>query len=695
MESAFVGVDVGGTHTDVHVVLGDAVSRGKALTTYDDFSRGVLDAIQVAADDAGIGLTELLQRTQLLVNATTIVTNAITEMAGAKVGVLVTAGFRDTFRIAGGPRRAVWDDHQQTNVPDLVDRRGILEIAGRMDSTGIEIVPLSDAQIQAAARQLVDEEGAEALAVCFLNSHVAPNHELRAGSLIQAMYPDLFVSLSHRLHRVRGETRRWTTAVLNSFVHAVVQSYLETLASNLREAGLASSRVAFFQGLGGGISKERAEQFPLALLGSGPAGGAIGANVLGRNMGATNILIGDMGGTSFDTGVIVGNDIHIERNIDVGPFRTGVNRVDIISIGAGGGSIASVSERGVPQVGPASAGSTPGPACYGRGGEHPTVTDAMVVLGFIDPGNYLGGRFKLHKELAIEAIETKLAPHFGWSAEEAAAAIHDIVVSNMANALHEVSVQKGYDPREFLFLAYGGTLPAFAIQIARQVGIANVVIPHGSSVFCAQGVVAADFVLRYDQTVSWSLDDPAGASWVNDISSQMIQKGNQDMQREGFAADAIAVVCSGDFRFDGQTYELTLSLPTGTIAPDDVPDLSRRFFELYERVYGEGTAWTGVAVELLTYTVTVVGRREQPRQRVRELDPIDPSEFEKNARTVYLPSARAREVVPVYDGERFRPGSTVEGPAIIDESDTTIFVPPNVIADRDGLLNYRLRSVGG
>ena len=391
---AFIGVDVGGTHTDVSVVVGQRIERGKALTTYDDFSRGVLEAVGVAAGEFDLTLAELLARTKLFINGTTVVTNAIAQLRGSRVGVLVTSGFRDTFRFAGGPRLTETDDHLQLNVPDLVARNAIAEIDERIDWSGEVITPIDLEQVRAAAKQLVDESEIDALSICFLSSFVNSEHELAAERAVQELYPDLFVTPSHRVFPVMGETRRWTTAILNSFVQDRAEVYLTSLSAKLREAGLAGG-LAFFQGLGGGISLEKARAYPLSMLGSGPAGGAIGANELAKRMGKKRVLLGDMGGTSFDTGIIVDNEIHIEKNLQLGPFQTGVNLVDVISVGAGGGSIAWISERGVPQVGPRSAGSTPGPAALDRGGTEPTVTDAMVTLGFIDPDNYLGGRVQL------------------------------------------------------------------------------------------------------------------------------------------------------------------------------------------------------------------------------------------------------------------------------------------------------------
>jgi N-methylhydantoinase A len=685
---AFIGVDVGGTHTDVEVVLGGNVARGKALTTYADFSRGVLEAVEVAGAELGLTLVELLGRTELILNGTTVVTNVVTEMRGSRVGVLVTAGFKDTFRIAGGPRLSAFDDHLQTNVPELVPRRAIAEIDGRIDYAGVERVPLDLDQVREAGRRLVEEEKVEALAVCFLMSYVDPTHELRAESLLREAYPDLFVSLSHRVYAVQGETRRWTTAVLNSFVHADAQIYLDTIATRLSEAGLAG-RVAFFQGLGGAISLERARRIPLALLGSGPAGGAIGANALARRMGVSHVLVGDMGGTSFDTGIVRDNDVPIAQTVDIGRLRTGISLVDVKSIGAGGGSIVWVSDRGVPQVGPHSASSTPGPVCYGRGGVEPTVTDAMVVLGFIDPDNYLGGRLPLHVDLARDAL-APIGERFGWTVEETAAAVHDLVVTSMANAIHEVSVERGHDPREFMFLAYGGTLPMFGAQIGAEVGIAEVVIPRNSSVFCARGLLSADFVVRRERTVGWSLDDADRLDQINEIAGEMVAEAMEEMRAEGFAPEAVTQSRSGRLRFFGQVYELPVALPDRDLTAEDVPRLGSEFRDMYERVYGPGTAWKGAGVQVSTLTVTLTGMLERDALQEEPETPTPAADVLLSQRTIYLPSTRTHEMVGVYDGRRFTPGTSVTGPAIIDETDTTIFVPEGLRASRDRFLNYRL-----
>jgi N-methylhydantoinase A len=686
---AYIGVDVGGTHTDVSVMYDGRVERGKALTTYDDFSRGVLEAVQVAAGTYGLEMDDLLARTQLFINGTTVVTNAIAQLRGSRVGVLVTHGFRDAFRLAGGPRTTEIDDHLQLNVPDLVDRRAIVEIEERIDWSGTVLVPIDLEQVKAQARRLVEEVGVDALAVCFLWSHANNAHELAAEAAIKELYPDMFVTPSHRVFPVEGETRRWTTAILNSFVQDRADVYLTSLNVKLRTAGLEGG-LAFFQGLGGGISLEKARQYPLGLLGSGPAAGAIGSNELAKRMGKKRVLLGDMGGTSFDTGIVVDNEIRIEKNLELGPFMTGVNLVDVVSVGAGGGSIAWVSERGVPQVGPHSAGSTPGPAALGRGGEEPTVTDAMVTLGFIDPDNYLGGRVQLRPELSRAALDRVFGERFGWSTEESAAAVHDLVVVNMANAVREVSVGKGHDPREFLFLAYGGTLPLFATQIAERLGISTIVIPQNSSVFCALGLLSSDYVMRSDQGVGWDLSKPEGVGRVNEIADRMVADAIAQMESEGFSREDIQVQRSADLRFHGQAYELTLPMPARALTEDDASSLFDEFLAHYEQTYGEGTAWKGVPASMINYSVTVIGRRDRPALGKAASNGRPGGDLTRETRQVFLPDVRRRESVPIIDDARFTVGTRVEGPAIIDENDTTIYVPPGTSAERDAYMNYVL-----
>ena len=686
----FIGVDVGGTHTDVAVLLDGKVERGKALTTYDDFSRGVLEAVTVAAGRYGLSLGELLARTDLFVNGTTVVTNTITELRGCSVGLLVTSGFRDVLRFAGGPRLSVLDDHLQVNVPDLLSRSAIAEIEERVDWSGHELVPLHEDEVVAALRHLVEVEKVESLAICFLHSYANDAHERRVLDIARGMYPDLFISASHEVYPVAGETRRFTTTVLNSFVHRDAQVYLDSLGEQLHASGLAGG-LMFFQGLGGGISLNRARTNPLALLGSGPAAGAIGANELARRMGEPRVLLGDMGGTSFDTGIIVDNEVKIAKNLDIELFQTGVNIVDVISVGAGGGSIASIGERGVPQVGPRSASSTPGPAALGRGGTEPTVTDAMVVLGFIDPERYLDGRVPLYPEKSIAALETVYADRFGWSAIEAARAVHDLAVVNMATAVREVSVNRGYDPRDFLFLAYGGTLPMFAGQIARRLGIKRVVMPANSSVFCARGLLSADFVVRRDQAARWDLSQPEGVESVNLIIKRLLADSRAALTEEGFGEENIDQRVTADLRYRGQSFELTTVLPDRSLTTSDPEAITAEFKTTYEQTYGSGTAWKDVPVVMVNVSVTATGSFPQRREEQMSSAGDGASRVDavhNRSRQISLPETGELVEVPIYSADDLRPGMVVAGPTIIDARDTTIYVPVDCAVELDSFGNF-------
>jgi N-methylhydantoinase A len=404
--------------------------------------------------------------------------------------------------------------------------------------------------------------------------------------------------------------------------------------------------------------------------------------------GFDRLLTCDGGGTSTDVAVVLGGEPALTTEGTVGSYPSKVPMIDVVTVGAGGGSVAWVSPDGALKVGPRSAGADPGPLCYGRGGTEPTVTDAMVTMGFIDPDRYLAGRVQLKPELSREALDRTFGDRFGWSTEEAAAAVHDLVVVNMANAVREVSVGKGHDPREFMFVAYGGTLPLFASQIAERLAITKIVIPQNSSVFCALGLLSADFVMRNDQGVGWDLSKPDGVGRVNEIAEQMVAAARQEMVSEGFSEDQVEIQRSGDFRYAGQIYELTVPMAEKPLEVTDADALSKEFTRLYERTYGEGTAWKGVPVSLINYSVTVIGRQDRPSLGTTATNGASAEPTPRETRKVFLPGERRHEEIPIYSEDAFAPGQSVEGPAVIDESDTTIYVPPGNRVARDEYLNY-------
>lgn len=682
-----VGVDVGGTHTDLILSGPEGLVRTKAFTTHGNYSQGIFDALGLAAAQLDMTVEDLLPDMRAFVNGSTIVTNAITELRGAKVGVLITRGFRDTFRLAGGARRATYDDHTQTPPPDVVPRDCIEEITERVTSDGTVVVPLQDDEVRAAIRRL-REKDVEAIAVCYLWSFADPTNERRTRELIEEEFPGVFVTLSNEAHPVIGEFPRFMTAVFNCLSHRATTRYVNGLQTELEQAGFKGA-LTFFQGIGGSVGMDAVQATPITLMQSGPAGGVMGARHVAEQLGLKNILIGDMGGTSFDTAVLPDLQPAIAKQASFGPFHTGINILDIVSVGAGGGSIAWLDSRGVPQVGPHSAGSEPGPACYGRGGTRPAVTDANVLLGLIDPSNYLRGRYTLDKEAAKQAVDATIGEPLGWDTEHAAAAIYDLAVIEMANALRVVSIERGHHPRDFTFFSYGGGLGLFAVEICRRLGCPRIIIPDNSSAFSAYGVLIADYVRQYERTVGWNLADAAQFEQVNAIADEMIAQAHADAASEGIAAEDVVIERSGDFRFLGQVYEVTVPLEDRSFTAEDVTRLAEDFPRTYERNFGEGTAWEGSPVVMMSLSIRAVHRREKPAGRSSQNGASGGGTPEaKSTRDVFLPQERRHETIPVFAESVLTPGTEITGPCIIDVGDTTIYLPPGARCKRDAAYNF-------
>jgi N-methylhydantoinase A len=684
---ALIGVDVGGTHTDVCVSAGGVMTRGKALTTHDDYSVGVVEAIGVAAERLGHTAESLLADTEALVNGTTVVTNALTELRGAKVGVLITRGFKDTFRFAGGARRPVYDDQLQVNPPDIMPRSCIKEIDERMLGEGNALLPLDEDQVRQAVRELRDE-GVETLAVCFLWSFRNPDHERRARDIIHEEWPGAFVSLSSDVYPVMREHERFISCVFNSYCQPGAVRLLDTLERRLTDNGF-KGHLSFFAGAGGAITRELAERLPLLLLASGPAGGVTGAISLAREMGISDLLVGDMGGTSFDTALVLGLEPMLTAQVDIAGMPTGVTVLDILSVGAGGGSLATVDDRGVPQVGPQSAGSMPGPVCYGRGGTQPTVTDAAVAAGLIDPDGYLDGRVTLDPDAAVAAIE-RFGEAFDWPLEKSIDAIIQLTVTNMAGALRSVTIERGQDPRECTMFAYGGTLPMFAAAICERLEIDKVVVPANSSVFSAFGLLLAKFVRRYSRSVDISLVDPTVPDVVAAIRDDMTATALEEAAAGGIPEADCEFEWAADLRFMGQTFEIGVPLPDGPLTAATAQQMAEKFPGLYEDAYGKGTAWEGSPVVLLNLNLTVVADRPRPEIPTFEADGQGAESAERTRRRVLMPGGEWEDDVPVYDGALFQTGMAVDGPAVVDEHDTTLFIPPGWRCERDERTNYTL-----
>ncbi len=684
-----VGVDIGGTFTDlVAVSTGGDTYRAKSPTTPDDYSRGIADGLGVLAQACGTGLAELMGATKLFINGTTVVTNAIAELKGRNVGVIVTAGFGDTLRIARSARTNDRDLHTQTPPPDIVNRTNMVEVDERINFAGQEIVKLHADQVRDAARKLVEEQGCDAVAICFLWSFADPGHEQEAKRIVSELYPDLFVSISSEVFPVAREYERLVTTVFNAFTSKGVAEYVGALEGKLSELGCAV-RPALMQSVGGLLSPEEARGLPIELINSGPVGGVVGARALAERLGLHDVITADMGGTSFDCALIKDLQLTEAHRAQLGKFATGLSMIDISAIGAGGGSIFWLDARGAPRVGPDSAGAVPGPACYGRGGTEPTVTDVALAMGLMDPGYFLGGTIALDQEAARKAITERIAQPLGWDLDRACAGLYQIVVDAMSNAVRAISIERGHDPRGFAMVGYGGASGLFVPLICRTMGIGELVIPGNAAVFSAYGLLWSDAVRSLVRTVNWIVP-AAPLEPVNQVLAALAAEAAEALRARGFADDAIEIRYEGDFKFAGQAFELTIPLPAGELTDEHRAQLMQDFTATYERLNGPGTAWEGFPIVMLNARVTATAA--VPRPVVQEHSPNGgaPEAAVHERRLVLEPQRGERVELDVYRGERLRPGIEIRGPAVIEDVDTTVYVPPDATCRLDEHRYYRL-----
>jgi N-methylhydantoinase A len=681
-----VGIDIGGTFTDL--VLSDHegnVHRAKALTTHGRYKEGIINALTKVSKKLNTEVENLLSKTELFINGTTIVTNAIAELKGDTVGLITTRGFKDTMRIARSARTNEYNMHTQTNLPEIVKRSAIVEVDERVDSSGKIVIELDVDQVREQVRYLVEEEEVESFAVCLLWSFKNPKHEQQIKAIVQEMYPDKFITISSEIYPVEREYERMVTTVLNSFSGQAVEKYVDILESELRERGLHVP-VGLMQSIGGVLSSEEAKYRAINLINSGPVGGVLGANNLGKLLGLKDIITADMGGTSFDTALIKGNQLGLGHRAELNRFMTGLSMVDITAIGAGGGSICWIDDRNAPRVGPESAGSFPGPACYGQGGENPAITDVVVALGMINPDLFLGGEMELSKEASIEAIKTKIADPLGWDVNQAASGLYRIVVDSMSNAARSVSIEKGFDPREFTVISYGGASPLFIAPICKNLGIKKVIIPANSSVFSAYGLLWSDNIRSFAQTVNWNVNNGQTAD-INELLNNSVNQAKDALYSNGFADENIEVIKEGDFKFAGQAFEITIPLPDGNITELDKEEIIANFVETYERLYGKGTAWEGSDVIMLNCRVTGVGKTVKPKIKSNEIEGKEKVEAHKYSE-VFLPDMNEARQIPTFVSQNISVGDQISGPAIVEAGDTTIYVPENSNITKDEYLNY-------
>lgn len=697
-----VGTDIGGTFTDMVVVDTDlGVRVFKTPTTPADRSLGVIEGFKLAAAEYGMSLDEFCQSVTYFAHGTTAATNALIERKGEPTGLLTTRGFRDTILIQRsmgswtGIGQASGHYSQRRNPVPIVEKRHIAEIHERLDFAGDEVVALDREGVRRAAREL-RAAGIRSLAVCFLWSFVRPDHEQESARIIREEWPEVFLTISSDIAPVIGEYERTATTVINSYLGPVISRYVELLEGRLRENGFQGD-FTVMDSAGGVMAAKEAGQRAVGMLTSGPAGGVLASAALARQLGYPNVITSDMGGTSFDVGLIVDAEPLVETASIAGNYHLAAPRIRVTAIGSGGGSVARVEEGNILVVGPESAGADPGPACYGTGGTRPTVTDADVVLGVIDPAYFLGGRIPLHRDRAEEAIRLHIAEPLGMSVAEAAAGIRSVADNQMADLLRRVTIQQGYDPRDFVLFAYGGAGPTHAYAFAHEAGIDTIVVPYTATVHSAYGAVSSD---RYR---SFQLSDPQRTPPGSSIASEHLDVARinnrfKDLEDRCRAAmndhPQLRLSRVLYFRFRRQTHELPIPVPAHELTAGDVDRLVEEFHEKYERIYGRGTSLPEAGVEINTFRME--GRIPSPApSRMGFQAPRGKGGLE--AASLGLRGVMfAGHAVPtaVYRGELVPAGSDLAGPAILEFPGTTVVVGPHqdAVVDPEGNITIRTKD---
>ncbi len=676
-----VGVDVGGTFTDFLVIdEGGNAEIYKTSTTPQDPSIGLFRGLEKAANSHHLDITAFLRKVDTIVHGTTITTNAVLTREGARTGFITTKGFRDILNMRRGLKERQFEKYSPP--PPLIPRHLIRPVTERTDVDGVITQPLDEDDVLRSI-EYFKEQQVEAVAVSLLWSFRNPINERRIGEILQQQLPDVYLSLSvDILPQIRVYERNSTTA-LNAYVGPVLKRYLDRLQQQLRLYQF-TGRLLIMQSNGGVMSPEVARRHAANTLLSGPAGAPMAGVFYGGTHDFKNIITVDMGGTSFDVALVQNSTPTVTTEGLIGEHRIASPILDIHTIGAGGGSIAWITEGGLLAVGPKSAGAVPGPACYGRGGQQPTVTDAHYLLGYIDPACFDPGELSFDREAASTAIAQQIAQPLKIETVEAAYGIYQLATHKMAAALNTVSIQRGFDPREFVLVVAGGAGPIHAAAIARELDISVVLIPRESSVFCAAGMLISD--LQHDQVYSYAREmDRIDLGEVNRLFTGMRNSVSKMLRSEGISQNKLAIRYSIDLRYVGQFNEVEVPLTTNTnIRPSAIDRLCHDFHKQHDLLYGY--AMDNAELEIINLRVTGKGRTGNPTQHSYPFDGEDAGAARIGERRVYFDEGEQQ--TPVYDALKLKHGNQLTGPAVLVQPTTTILLPPDYSLMCDPFHNY-------
>jgi N-methylhydantoinase A len=674
-----IGVDVGGTFTDAVLTLGSESFRAKSPSTYPDIGRGVLASCRLAAQSAGLELADVLPRVRKFGLGTTAVTNVIATRGGLKVGLITTKGFEQTLRLARG--RTQEADGWLQSVDAIVESRAVVGIDERIDRNGTVLKAMDPDEIVAAARYLADL-GVESIAVSFVWSFLNPVHERQALTLLREMLLDIPITSGSELRPVIREYERTALAVLNAYSYGAYRG-VDDLANELKREGLAAPVLLCHSG-GGAISVDQAREQPVWLAASGPAAGVAAAARIAERAGETKVLTCDLGGTSFDVAHIAGGAPARTQRGELMGFWTALPRVDVESVGAGGGSLTWIDERGMLRVGPRSAGSSPGPACYGRGGTRAALTDALVVLGYIDPGNFLGGAMTLDREGAVAAC-ARLGDGLDLDAVEAAWGVREIAVAEMVKAVRARLSLHALSAPEHCLVSYGGCGALFAAEVARQAGLKRVYIPELASVLSAYGAATMD--IRRERLCTMLAKLPATDPEVIERAFAEVREAAwADLAADGVPEADRLIRYEADMRFLGQRWELTVVLPSDPATRDGGKQAEALFREEYLRRFGAAATSTkgGGVVEWVGIRAVGIGKMGEsvPTTAAKPVAGNGPAK-PAGSRLVHLDRASQPAEITTYDATALEPGQEISGPGLIDGSDTTIWLPAGMNARVD------------
>ncbi|WP_420564808.1 hydantoinase/oxoprolinase family protein [Thalassobaculum sp.] len=672
-----VGVDVGGTFTDM--VIADADGRlhvFKVPSVPEDPTRGVMNAVAKAAEDLGTDQRGFLENCAFFAHGSTVATNTLLERKGARVGLIATEGFRDSLEIRRGIRTNPWD--HRTPYPEvLVPRYLRRPVTGRLDTHGRELTPVDLDQARAIGARF-RAEGVEAVAICLLNAFANPEHERLVADAVAETWGGDWISQSSAIVPIIGEYERTSTTVVNAYVAPRVVGYLQALEQELIDGGLPH-RLFMLQSNGGAVSVRQIAERPVNLILSGPAAGVGSMRHFARAAGHDNLISMEIGGTSCDVMLMAEGRIAITDELSVADYDLMIPSVDIHTVGAGGGTIAGVDAAGMLFAGPRGAGARPGPACYGFGGTEPTVTDANLVLGRLKPGAYAGGSVTLDRDLALEAVRSRVAEPLGLSETEAAAGILRLVEQNLLQAVERISIQRGQNPARFMLVACGGAGPMHGAAVARRLGCGAVYIPRQAGAFCALGMLHSD--VRQDfMDVHFQDLDTLAEQPVEDRFAALERDASEMLTREGFDAADTATERELDLRYDGQQWDLRIPVAAGAGADE----IRAAFEREYDRRFGH----TVPGGRILITALRVVGKGLMPPLDEAAMAPAGEAVQAIDHREAYVDDRHGAMRCAVYTGPDLRPGHVLQGPLLIEEATTTIFAGPRDRVEVDPAGNY-------